>query len=113
MELVAPQEYNRLARLVSPPKRRDRHDKAASGAYRAALSLQSPRGEEGLDFHRALLFTLSIVWVPLALAAFLPGASTNYLPRFGAWLNRNDRWIQVALGTGFGIFLAVKGIRGL
>lgn len=72
-----------------------------------------PLGQRGLAAVIILLLTLSIVWVPLALAAFVPGASTNYLPRFGAWMNRNDRWIQVALGTGFGTFLAVKGIRGL
>lgn len=72
-----------------------------------------PLGQRGLAALIILLLTLSIVWVPLALAAFVPGASTRYLPAFGAWMNRNDRWIQVALGFGFGIFLAIKGIRGL
>jgi threonine/homoserine/homoserine lactone efflux protein len=72
-----------------------------------------PLGQRGLAALVILLLTLSIVWVPLAAAAFVPGASTNYLPRFGAWMSRNDRWIQMALGFGFGIFLAFKGIRGL
>jgi hypothetical protein len=41
------------------------------------------------------------------------GPSARLLPSPGRWMNANDRWIQVVLGLGFGIWLLVKGINGL
>ena len=54
-----------------------------------------------------------VAWVPLVLAAVVPGASTRLLPSLGRWMNANDRWIQVVLGLGFGIWLLIKGLNGL
>jgi hypothetical protein len=31
----------------------------------------------------------------------------------GGWMNANNRWIQVVLGLGFGVWLLVKGMNGL
>lgn len=54
-----------------------------------------------------------VAWVPLVLAAVVPGASTRLLPWLGGWMTANNRWIQVILGFGFGIWLLVKGVNGL
>jgi hypothetical protein len=35
------------------------------------------------------------------------------LPWLGSWMTRNNRWIQVALGLGFGVWLLVKGVAAL
>jgi hypothetical protein len=51
--------------------------------------------------------------VPLVLAAAVPGASTRLLPWLGHWMTANNRWIQVILGLGFGIWLVAKGVRAL
>jgi hypothetical protein len=73
-------------------------------------SKRRPLGQQGVAALIILLITLMVAWVPLLLAALVPGASTRLLPALGAWMTRNDRWIQVALGFGFGIFLLVKGL---
>jgi hypothetical protein len=72
-----------------------------------------PRGQQGIAALIILLITLMVAWVPLLLAAVVPGASTRLLPALGGWMNANDRWIQVALGFGFGIWLLVKGVTAL
>jgi hypothetical protein len=54
-----------------------------------------------------------VAWVPLLIAAVVPGGTTRLLPALGGWMTRNDRWIQVVLGLGFGIWLLVKGVTGL
>ena len=71
-----------------------------------------PLGQRGLASLVILLVTLSVAWVPLVLAATVPAASTRLLPALGNWMNANDRWIQVVLGLGFGIWLVAKGIQG-
>jgi threonine/homoserine/homoserine lactone efflux protein len=72
-----------------------------------------PLGQRGLAALIILLITLMVAWVPLVIAIVVPGATTRLLPALGSWMNRNDRWIQVALGLGFGIWLLVKGLSGL
>lgn len=72
-----------------------------------------PPGQRGLAALVILLITLMVAWVPLLLAAVVPGASTRLLPWLGHWMTANERWIQVVLGLGFGILLAVKGVRAL
>jgi threonine/homoserine/homoserine lactone efflux protein len=72
-----------------------------------------PLGQRGLAALIILLITLMVAWVPLVIAIVVPGATTRLLPALGSWRNRNDRWIQVALGLGFGIWLLVKGLSGL
>jgi hypothetical protein len=54
-----------------------------------------------------------VAWVPLVLAVVVPGASSRLLPWLGSWMTRNNRWIQVVLGLGFGVWLLVKGVDGL
>ena len=54
-----------------------------------------------------------VAWVPLLLAVTIPRASTRLLPALGGRMTRNDRWIQVGLGFGFGIRLVAKGVSGL
>lgn len=72
-----------------------------------------PLGQRGLAALIILLITLMVAWVPLLIAAVVPGATTRLLPALGGWMTRNDRWIQVVLGLGFGIWLFVKGVSGL
>jgi hypothetical protein len=72
-----------------------------------------PLGQRGLAALIILLITLMVAWVPLLIAAVVPGATTHLLPALGGWMTRNDRWIQVVLGLGFGIWLLVKGVTGL
>jgi threonine/homoserine/homoserine lactone efflux protein len=72
-----------------------------------------PLGQRGLAALIILLITLAVAWVPLLLAAAVPAASTRVLPALGNWLTANDRWFQVILGIGFGIWLLIKGIQGL
>jgi len=85
--------------------------------YIPALALiadsELPLGQVGLAALMILVITLTVAWVPLAIAVAVPGASSSWLPRFGAWMTRNDRWIQVTLGVGFGLLLIVKGIGAL
>ncbi len=71
---------------------------------------RGPRRRAGLII---LLIALAVVRVPLLLAAAVPAASSRLLPALGNWMTANDRWIQVILGLGFGIWLLIKGIRGL
>jgi hypothetical protein len=54
-----------------------------------------------------------VAWLPLLLAVAVPGASTRLLPWLGHWMNANNRWIQVVLGLGFGIWLVAKGVKAL
>jgi threonine/homoserine/homoserine lactone efflux protein len=72
-----------------------------------------PLGQRGIAALIILLITLMVAWVPLLLAAIVPGASSRLLPTLGRWMTENDRWIQVVLGFGFGIWLVVKGVRAL
>ena len=85
--------------------------------YIPALALIAGSGlplrQQGIAALIILLITLMVAWVPLLLAAVVPGASTRLLPALGGWMNANDRWIQVALGFGFGIWLLVKGVSAL
>jgi hypothetical protein len=53
-----------------------------------------------------------VAWVPLVLAVAVPGAASRLLPALGRWMTANNRWIQVVLGFGFGIWLVAKGARG-
>jgi threonine/homoserine/homoserine lactone efflux protein len=85
--------------------------------YIPALALiagsELPLGQRGLAALVILSITLAVAWVPLVLAAAVPAASSRWLPALGNWMTANDRWMQVILGLGFGIWLAVKGIEGL
>jgi threonine/homoserine/homoserine lactone efflux protein len=85
--------------------------------YIPALALiagsELPLGQRGLAGLVILLITLMVTWVPLLIAAVVPGATTRLLPALGRWMTENDRWIQVVLGLGFGILLLVKGVSGL
>jgi threonine/homoserine/homoserine lactone efflux protein len=72
-----------------------------------------PLGQRGLAGLVILLIALMVAWVPLLLAAVVPGASTRLLPWLGRWMNDNNRWISVALGLGFGILLLAKGVAAL
>jgi hypothetical protein len=85
--------------------------------YVPALALIAGSGlalrQQGLAALTILVITLMVAWVPLVLAAVVPGASTRLLPWLGGWMNANNRWIQVVLGFGFGIWLLVKGVNGL
>jgi len=47
-----------------------------------------------------------------AIALAVPGASSRFLPALGDWMTANDRWIQVVIGVGFGIWLLVKASTG-
>jgi Sap, sulfolipid-1-addressing protein len=71
-----------------------------------------PLGQRGLAGLIILLITLAFAWVPLLLATVVPAASSRLLPALGGWMTNNDRWIQVVLGFGFGIWLMIKGIQG-
>jgi cytochrome c biogenesis protein CcdA len=85
--------------------------------YIPALALiagsELPLGQRGLAALIILLITLMVAWVPLVLAVAVPGASTRLLPAVGRWMTANNRWIQVVLGLGFGIWLLVKGVDAL
>jgi threonine/homoserine/homoserine lactone efflux protein len=85
--------------------------------YIPALALiagsELPLGQRGLAALVILLITLAVAWVPLVLAAAVPAASSRWLPALGNWMTANDRWMQVILGLGFGIWLVAKGIQGL
>jgi hypothetical protein len=85
--------------------------------YTPALALIAgsglPLGQRGLAGLVILLIALMVAWVPLLLAAVVPGASTRLLPWLGRWMNDNNRWISVALGLGFGIVLFAKGVAAL
>jgi hypothetical protein len=72
-----------------------------------------PLGQRGLAALIILLITLMVAWVPLLLAAAVPAASNRLVPALGRWMTENDRWIQVILGFGFGIWLVVKGPQAL
>ena len=72
-----------------------------------------PLGQQGVAALVILVLTLMVAWLPLALAVAVPGASTRLLPALGDWMSANNRWIQVALGFGFGIWLLMTGVSGL
>jgi len=42
-----------------------------------------------------------------------PGRVYSSAAVAGGWMNANNRWIQVVLGLGFGVWLLVKGMNGL
>jgi hypothetical protein len=69
--------------------------------------------QQGIAALTILVVTLMVAWVPLVLAAAVPGASTRLLRWLGAWMPAHNRWIQVVLGFGFGVWLLVKGVNGL
>jgi hypothetical protein len=85
--------------------------------YIPALALiagsELPLGQRGLAGLIILVITLMVAWVPLALAVAIPSASSRLLPALGNWMTANNRWIQVALGFGFGILLIAKGVSAL
>ena len=85
--------------------------------YTPALALIAgsglPLAQRGLAALIIFLITLMVAWVPLILAAAVPGASSRLLPALGRWMTANNRWIQVVLGFGFGIWLVAKGASGL
>jgi threonine/homoserine/homoserine lactone efflux protein len=85
--------------------------------YTPALALIAgsglPLGQRGLATLIIFLITLMVAWVPLVLAAAVPAASSRLLPALGRWMTANNRWIQVVLGFGFGIWLVAKGTSGL
>jgi threonine/homoserine/homoserine lactone efflux protein len=85
--------------------------------YIPALALIAGSGlplrQQGFAALIILVITLMVAWVPLVLAVAVPGASSRLLPRLGSWMTANNRWIQVVLGLGFGIWLLVKGVDGL
>jgi Sap, sulfolipid-1-addressing protein len=72
-----------------------------------------PLGPQGVAALIILLTTLTVAWLPLALTVAVPGASRRLLAALGAWMTANNRWIQVALGLGFGAWLLVNGANGL
>jgi Sap, sulfolipid-1-addressing protein len=72
-----------------------------------------PLGQRRLAGLIILLIALAVAWVPLLLAAAFPAASSRLLPALGNWMTGNDRWIQVILGLGFGIWLLIKGNQAL
>ncbi len=72
-----------------------------------------PMSQQGLVALVILLITLMVAWVPLLIAIIVPATRERLLPAIGAWMDRNDRWIQVVLGFGFGIWLLWKGLGGL
>jgi Sap, sulfolipid-1-addressing protein len=85
--------------------------------YIPALALIAGSGlslrQQGIAALIILVITLMVAWVPLVLAVVVPGASTRLLPWLGAWMRANNRWIEVVLGLGFGVWLLVKGVDGL
>jgi Sap, sulfolipid-1-addressing protein len=85
--------------------------------YIPALALIAGSGlplrQQGIAAAIILVITLVVAWVPLVLAVVVPGASSRLLPWLGSWMTRNNRWIQVALGLGFGVWLLVKGVAAL
>ena len=85
--------------------------------YIPALALIAGSGlplrQQGIAALIILVITLMVAWVPLVLAVAVPGASTRLLPWLGSWMTANNRWIQVVLGLGFGIWLFAKGVDGL
>jgi uncharacterized membrane protein YfcA len=72
-----------------------------------------PLGQRGLAGLIILLITLMVAWLPLLLAVAVPSASDRLLPALGNWMNANNRWIQVVLCFGFGVWLLAKGLTGL
>ena len=85
--------------------------------YIPALALIAGSGlplrQQGIAALIILVITLIVAWVPLVLAVVVPSASSRLLPWVGSWMTRNNRWIQVALGLGFGVWLLVKGVTAL
>jgi cytochrome c biogenesis protein CcdA len=85
--------------------------------YIPALALIAGSGlplrQQGIAALIILAITLMVAWVPLVLAVVVPGASSRLLPWLGSWMTEHNRWIQVVLGFGFGIWLSAKGVVGL
>lgn len=127
-----------LRALLRPPKPRERKaDERAPSArgsflagiggmasnvttfalYIPALALIAGSGlplrQQGIAALIILTITLIVAWVPLVLAVVVPAASSRLLPWLGSWMTEHNRWIQVVLGFGFGIWLFAKGIAGL
>jgi cytochrome c biogenesis protein CcdA len=72
-----------------------------------------PLGQRAVAALIILVIALMVAWVPLVLAAAVPSASNRLLPALGRWMAANSRWIQVALGFRFGIWLVAKGLNAL
>jgi hypothetical protein len=72
-----------------------------------------PLGQRAVAGLIILVIALVVAWVPLVLAAAVPSASSRLLPALSRWMAANNRWIQVALGFGFGIWLVAKGVNAL
>ena len=72
-----------------------------------------PLGQRGAAAFVILVVTLTVEWMPLVVAAIVPGATRRWLPRLGGWMTANDRWIQVVLGLGFGLLLVARGAGAL
>jgi threonine/homoserine/homoserine lactone efflux protein len=85
--------------------------------YIPALALIAGSGlplrQQGVAALIILVITLIVAWVPLVLVFVVPGASSRLLPWLGSWMAANNRWIQVVLGLGFGVWLFAKGVDGL
>jgi threonine/homoserine/homoserine lactone efflux protein len=85
--------------------------------YIPALALIAGSGlplrQQGVAALILVVITLIVAWAPLMLAVAVPGASSRLLPWLGSWMRANNRWIQVVLGFGFGIWLFAKGVDGL
>jgi threonine/homoserine/homoserine lactone efflux protein len=123
--------------LVKPPKQKESKSADDKSAWRSflagvagmasnlttfalyipALALIAASGlplrQQGVAALVILFVTLMVAWVPLLIAIVVPATRTRLLPAVGGWMNRNDRWIQVVLGFGFGAWLLWKGISGL
>ena len=113
-----PTRDRRASDAPSSPARRGWPRTSRPSLSTSPRSLSSPTAScrsarSGSSALIILVLTLMVAWVPLAIAVAVPGASSSWLPRFGAWMTRNDRWIQVTLGVGFGLLLLVKGIGAL
>jgi hypothetical protein len=54
-----------------------------------------------------------LVWLPLLVHLFVPGATTRYLTTFNGWLRANGNKILIAVLLAGGVIVAVDGLLGL
>ncbi len=54
-----------------------------------------------------------LVWLPLLVHIFAPGATTRYLTAFNGWLRANGNKILIAVLLVGGVIVAVNGLLGL
>jgi threonine/homoserine/homoserine lactone efflux protein len=59
------------------------------------------------------LITSVVVWLPLALDLAAPGAAGRVLGALNRFLAEHQRAVTVVAAFGFGLYLGVKGLRGL